>query len=253
MFHLYILDLTDTDSLSVNYEYFVQRLKPELALQVYSKKAEKLKYHCLGSKLLQQYAISDAIGDKNWRKVDITAGAHGKPTSVQTKFNTSHDQNMALVAVTGQQDVGLDVTSLDPEFLDFDFLTMIFTPVEISRIQQYNSLMSVYWAIKESFCKYHGIGLLKNELTDIEILLPALFENVLRECVASHTKGIRWIQHPKIEIMLKGVSQQHLYIRIFVLDSLVGAITTPVSATFTIHLLEVNHMIALLKENENLL
>lgn len=113
-------------------------------------------------------------------QTEIVRGAHGKPLDSRRNcgFNLSDEDGMVALALNldGSQ-IGIDLaTSSDidrfeikPEaFVDDDFKE-IFTVAERSRIHslfencrtdtEKNYLLSQYWALKESYCKYLGLGI----------------------------------------------------------------------------------------------
>lgn len=113
-------------------------------------------------------------------KTNVSRGIHGKPMDLTKTcgFNLSDEDGMVALALNlDGSEIGIDLaTSKDisrfrikPEdFVNDDFKD-IFTEDERSHIlmlfgncntdDEKNTILSQYWALKESYCKYEGIGI----------------------------------------------------------------------------------------------
>lgn len=94
---------------------------------------------------------------------------HGKPilltpSSRLLQFNVSHTRGMALIALTLQQAVGIDVEWIDRKIQDGDIAKRYFSPRESAELA---SLVPVertgrffsYWTCKEAYLKMRGTGI----------------------------------------------------------------------------------------------
>jgi 4'-phosphopantetheinyl transferase len=93
----------------------------------------------------------------------------GKPTladpiSLPFQFNVSHTKGMALLAVTVEHAVGIDVEQLDRTVSDHDIATRYFSPRESAYLSSLSpehrtQEFLTYWTCKEAYLKMRGIGL----------------------------------------------------------------------------------------------
>ncbi len=107
------------------------------------------------------------IPPEAWRFVE---NAHGKPVidpdldSSPLSFSLTHTKGLAVVAVTGGADVGMDVERAD-RFVDAARLSSrFFSPEEITALQELSpdrlrERFFLYWTLKESYIKARGVGL----------------------------------------------------------------------------------------------
>ena len=84
-------------------------------------------------------------------------------------FNISHDGTLCGIVVDCRK-VGLDICFTDKD-LDKSKFRSVFTPTEWEIIQKSDKKFYVLWALKESFVKYLGCGLVDISLTEIEFKL----------------------------------------------------------------------------------
>ena len=86
------------------------------------------------------------------------------PSSLSLQFNVSHTSGMALLAVTLEHTVGIDVETRDRAISDQDIAARYFSPRESAflatlspdhRTQEFLT----YWTCKEAYLKMRGIGL----------------------------------------------------------------------------------------------
>ena len=120
--------------------------------------------HTLVRTALSRYS---EISPQKWRFVE---NAHGKPLidpdfdSSPLRFSLSHTKGLAVVAVTGGADVGVDVERAD-RFVDAARLSSrFFSPEETTALQELSpdrlrERFFLYWTLKESYIKARGLGL----------------------------------------------------------------------------------------------
>jgi 4'-phosphopantetheinyl transferase len=104
----------------------------------------------------------------------------GKPTladpiSLPFQFNVSHTKGMALLAVTVEHAVGIDVEQLDRTVSDHDIAARYFSPRESAYLSSLSpehrtQEFLTYWTCKEAYLKMRGIGL-SGGLSQCEITL----------------------------------------------------------------------------------
>jgi 4'-phosphopantetheinyl transferase len=101
------------------------------------------------------------------RDLAFAAGAHGKPylaSAPAIEFNLTHSGDLALIAVSSNRPVGVDVESLGRRTLDVPSLARrVLCPREhhwLSRIEQRSRLHAFLqlWACKEAVSKAAGAG-----------------------------------------------------------------------------------------------
>ena len=113
-------------------------------------------------RILAAYMGEDAVA------IGLSAGKHGKPQlstlDVPLRFNLSHSGDLALVAVTWECEVGVDVERIAPRK---DLLALTrrgLAPEEAARIESLSEeerLNAFYaaWTRHEAVAKCHGVGL----------------------------------------------------------------------------------------------
>jgi 4'-phosphopantetheinyl transferase len=101
------------------------------------------------------------------RELIFEYAAHGKPflpDYLELKFNVSHSGNLALIAFTLDQEIGVDLEVTDRSFAVDTIVSRFFSPQEIPVIlgcperQQHNAFYRA-WTRKEAIIKAHGDGL----------------------------------------------------------------------------------------------
>jgi 4'-phosphopantetheinyl transferase len=123
-------------------------------------------------------------------QICFTYDRNGKPALAGAqadsllRFNLSHSQDVALVAVTRGREVGVDVERVRAEFAGLPIAKHFFSPSELAALQTLSPVMRTeaffrYWTRKEAFLKALGEGLTR---------APQLFTVSLRsdEPVAWH-------------------------------------------------------------------
>ena len=93
---------------------------------------------------------------------------YGKPylsgVDRDLRFNVSHSKGIAVIAVTLNREVGVDIEFVDPEFDVFSVAPSVFSPVEVSRLSSMaphlqTAAFFVGWTRKEALLKAMGDGL----------------------------------------------------------------------------------------------
>jgi 4'-phosphopantetheinyl transferase len=114
--------------------------------------------------------------------LEFESGRHGKPrlapafTKDRLEFNLSHSHEVALIAVTREKEIGVDVERVREDFAFVEVAERYFTAGELSAIRalpQDLQRRAFYqcWTSKEAFLKAKGVGL-SGELDEVEIVLP---------------------------------------------------------------------------------
>ena len=113
--------------------------------------------------------------------LEFEIGQRGKPRLAPTfskdslEFNLSHSSEVALIAVTREREIGVDIEHVKKEFAFAEVAERYFTTREVSAIRalpQDLQRRAFYqcWTSKEAFLKAKGVGL-SGELDEVEILL----------------------------------------------------------------------------------
>ncbi|HEX2841877.1 4'-phosphopantetheinyl transferase family protein [Hyphomicrobium sp.] len=103
----------------------------------------------------------------SWR---FATNPHGKPVVVpeaglpQLRFNLSHTRGLVAVALTLENEVGIDVEAVDPKRLSFDLAARTFAPAEVAILRKtppadLPEALFGFWTLKEAFIKAVGQGL----------------------------------------------------------------------------------------------
>lgn len=122
--------------------------------------------------------------------LQLESNLQGKPTLINPsclslQFNVSHTSGMALLAVTLEHAVGIDVETIDRTISEQDIAVRYFSPREstyLAALSPDNRTQEflTHWTCKEAYLKMRGIGLLGG-LAECEIALDpdGLKANVL--------------------------------------------------------------------------
>jgi 4'-phosphopantetheinyl transferase len=103
-------------------------------------------------------------------RIHLTVQSHGKPRLVadghedKVRFNVSHSYDLALIAISGEREVGVDVERIRP-LADLDSIAArhfapeerqaLFRATPVDRLP----LFYRYWTLKEAYLKARGFGL----------------------------------------------------------------------------------------------
>lgn len=117
----------------------------------------------------------------------FTTGPHGKPAlAVDTpiRFNLSHSEDLALLAITRHTEVGIDIESIDPRRAADDIAARYFSPVEQHQLAAYTdpaartAAFFRAWSRKEAVIKALGEGL-ACPLTSFDVSLDPVHARLL--------------------------------------------------------------------------
>lgn len=121
-------------------------------------------------------ALKSALEDRgyDYDKLVFSVDYNGKPTieNESVFFNVSHSGELA-VAVASAESVGIDIQQLAN--MKRNILTRCFTLNEQKEIINSNNTdlyFTIFWAIKESYLKYLGVGI-RRELNSFEVQYDA--------------------------------------------------------------------------------
>jgi len=103
-------------------------------------------------------------------KIRYRFGAFGKPSlqedanGVRLRFNASHSQDLALIAVAARREVGVDVEQVRSDLDTGDIASRFFSPSEIRALEKLPETDRAFgffqcWTRKEAFIKAVGMGL----------------------------------------------------------------------------------------------
>jgi len=115
--------------------------------------------HALVRDVLSRYA---PVAPQDWR---FQANSYGRPSIAEPagwrglRFNLSHTDGRAVVAVAWEVDIGVDVEGLR----DLDDLSQIveqfFSPIEVAQLRSRPEWFYDFWTLKEAYIKARGMGL----------------------------------------------------------------------------------------------
>ncbi len=120
--------------------------------------------HALVRHVLSRYAL---IAPDEW---EFSQNSFGRPevmmppNSPNLRFNLSHTDGLAALAVTLGQDIGVDVESADRINASPGIANRFFSPFEVEALfkqpdHEQKQRLFEYWTLKESFIKAKGMGL----------------------------------------------------------------------------------------------
>jgi len=135
-------------------------------------------------------------------QLEFREGAYGKPELVSTpqgeplNFNLSHSHEAALVAVTLERDIGIDIEYIKRDFQWQEVAERFFAPGEIARLRalpeekQHRGFFTC-WTRKEAYIKAKGGGL-SIPLQDFEVSLFPDEPASLISCISDPEETTRW-------------------------------------------------------------
>lgn len=119
--------------------------------------------HALVRTVLSRYA---AVAPAGW---SFTANAHGRPEVADPRyaflrFNLSHTDGCAVVAVTRDRAIGVDVEALGRHPVSLDVADRYFAPPERDDLRRAppadtHRVFLEIWTLKEAYIKARGVGL----------------------------------------------------------------------------------------------
>jgi 4'-phosphopantetheinyl transferase len=104
------------------------------------------------------------------RDIEFVYGPHGKPAlsdrsaSNQVRFSLSHSHGLAVMAVTREREIGVDVEKIQPERAGEEIAKRYFSPEEVEELlalptDQRAEGFFLCWTRKEAYVKALGEGL----------------------------------------------------------------------------------------------
>ena len=104
------------------------------------------------------------------RNIEFVYGPHGKPaladraTPYLLRFNLSHSHGLALIAVTREREIGVDVEKIQPERAGEEIANRYFSPAEAEELRTLPADLRpegffLCWTRKEAYVKALGEGL----------------------------------------------------------------------------------------------
>ena len=123
--------------------------------------------------IVRRTALRDIIGyclDIAPYQLQFVRGKHGKPSIANefnqkdVQFNLAHSGNVALVAITLEDEVGIDVERQREDVAHVDLAERYFTPDEAAALRELpaaeqNAAFFWLWTCKEAYLKGTGMGL----------------------------------------------------------------------------------------------
>ena len=92
--------------------------------------------------------------------------AYGKPSvaGAGLHFNVSHSGDWAMLAVSAEQEVGIDIERIDPSFVQEQIPERFFSPREVAQLRslppsEQTGAFFRCWTRKEAYIKARGLGL----------------------------------------------------------------------------------------------
>lgn len=103
-------------------------------------------------------------------RLQIESGEYGKPYFADAKatqglrFNLSHSNQLALIAVSRDREVGVDVEYMRPDFVTEEVAAHFFSPAEVEEFRAVPRELRIQsffncWTRKEAYIKARGEGL----------------------------------------------------------------------------------------------
>jgi 4'-phosphopantetheinyl transferase len=93
--------------------------------------------------------------------IEMVHGEHGRPElrDRSLRFNLSHTEGIAVVAVTRSDDIGVDVERIDHLRRVAGLTHRVFTPAELQTWDGEPETFFSRWTLKEAYAKARGLGL----------------------------------------------------------------------------------------------
>ena len=130
------------------------------------------------SALASRYIISQGILRRilanylsiNPEAISYTFGTYKKPyledKTSNIQFNLSHSGDMALVAISSEDEVGVDIEIINEKALEKNLAPSILSPNEFTAFQRMQKMQQIEaffsaWTHKEALLKLMGVGLYK--------------------------------------------------------------------------------------------
>jgi 4'-phosphopantetheinyl transferase len=115
--------------------------------------------HALIRDVLSRYA---PVAPEEWR---FQTNAYGRPSIAEPaewrglRFNLSHTDGRAVVAVAWEVDVGVDVEATRALDDLSEIADRFFSPMEVAQLRKSPDWFYDFWTLKEAYIKARGLGL----------------------------------------------------------------------------------------------
>jgi 4'-phosphopantetheinyl transferase len=139
------------------------------------------------------------------RVIDFVYGPQGKPdvvasqNSSRLRFNLSHSGELALVAVSLNLELGVDVEQIRPDFAALEIAARFFSPEEYAKLEALlpDARVEAFfncWTRKEAYIKARGEGL-SIPLDSFHVAFVPGEEPALLQVKTGHDRPSRWRFH----------------------------------------------------------
>jgi 4'-phosphopantetheinyl transferase len=146
--------------------------------------------------------LSRYLGVKPGR-IQLEAGEFGKPfiadqhVAQGLRFNLSHSHQLALISITRDREVGVDIEFMRSDFVNEEVATHFFSPAEVAEFRtiapelRARAFFNV-WTRKEAYIKARGEGLYC-PLDQFDVSVTPENAAMLLESRVDPTDAQRWI------------------------------------------------------------
>ena len=108
--------------------------------------------------------------------LQFVCNAYGKPFlqgASRLRFNLSHSESLAAIAIAKDREVGIDIEARKPELATDEVSEISFSPAELQCLREHPEPLRAheffkYWTLKEAYIKAIGLGL-SYELHDFDV------------------------------------------------------------------------------------
>jgi len=148
------------------------------------------------------------------RQLSFSTNAHGKPhlstgllrvsSEYGLDFNLSHSRDFALVAITRNRQVGVDIEYIREEIFREEIARRFFSEQEVSELlslpsEQREAAFFNCWTRKEAYIKAHGLGL-SLPLDSFDVSLAPGEPATLRATRPDPQEALRWtLKHLEVQ------------------------------------------------------
>jgi len=196
--HVWLLPLNDYVA---HFDWFLQCLAPEELEKVWHYYFQKDREHFAATRAMSK-AILGGYLNVTAKEVQFLYNAFGKPYladpgPMDLRFNLSHSNDLALLAVARGRDVGIDLEYRRHEVANQSIAKQFFSPAEVESLAKLPKNMQLeaffkYWTCKEAYIKAIGIGL-SFPLDKFTISLNLSGEPKLSEVAGNNEETNRWV------------------------------------------------------------
>jgi 4'-phosphopantetheinyl transferase len=127
---------------------------------------EQLRTHFIVGRATTRIILARYLSDTGPAKVEFHYGSHEKPflPASDWRFNLAHSHGLALLAVSNNGDVGVDLEQIDERVEIDEIAERFFTPEEcaemMSRTGEARAMRFFdLWCCKEAYLKAEGVGI----------------------------------------------------------------------------------------------